>query len=243
MSNYTKLTNFTAKDTLPDADPNKIVLGEEIDIELSAIQTAVNSKTDKVSGGTDGNLVSRDASGNLQDAGITPSEAQNSWQELYSLSSPQSLSSAWQEDILDRTAYRTYRLVAIVAQTSGSTFEILNTVGGTPDGALVYKYASSVYALSGTPGPTITGSAAAGSWFDSNVIGTTTTQVFVDAVIRFDPVASTKLWYRVETTLLNAAQSLYSQYLGSSGSVDGLQIQGDANCTVNSVVVLGLRNS
>lgn len=46
MTNYTKTTNFTAKDSLTTGDPLKVVKGEEIDDELNALQTAVNSKAD-----------------------------------------------------------------------------------------------------------------------------------------------------------------------------------------------------
>ena len=46
MSNYTKLVNFAAKDSLPSGDANKIVKGTEINTEFSNIQTAVNSKSD-----------------------------------------------------------------------------------------------------------------------------------------------------------------------------------------------------
>ena len=46
MSNYTKTTNFTAKDSLASGDPSKIVRGSEIDTEFTNIATAVNSKTD-----------------------------------------------------------------------------------------------------------------------------------------------------------------------------------------------------
>jgi hypothetical protein len=49
MSNYTKTTNFTAKDFLLVGDPNKIVKGAEHDTEYSNIQTAVNSKVDSSS--------------------------------------------------------------------------------------------------------------------------------------------------------------------------------------------------
>ena len=49
MSSYTKTTNFTAKDTLPSGNVNKIVRGSEFDVEFSAIQTAVNSKADTAS--------------------------------------------------------------------------------------------------------------------------------------------------------------------------------------------------
>jgi hypothetical protein len=47
MSNYTKATNFTAKDSLPSGDSQKIVRGAEFDTEFNAIETAVNSKVDK----------------------------------------------------------------------------------------------------------------------------------------------------------------------------------------------------
>jgi hypothetical protein len=49
MSNYTKATNFTAKDALSTGNPSKLVRGSEIDTEFSAIQTAVNSKSDSAS--------------------------------------------------------------------------------------------------------------------------------------------------------------------------------------------------
>ena len=49
MSNYTKATNFTAKDALASGNPQKIVRGSEIDTEFVAIQTAVNSKADSAS--------------------------------------------------------------------------------------------------------------------------------------------------------------------------------------------------
>ena len=46
MANYTKVTNFTAKDSLTSGDPNKVVKGSEIDTEFSAIATAVATKAD-----------------------------------------------------------------------------------------------------------------------------------------------------------------------------------------------------
>ena len=46
MSNYTKATNFTAKDSLPTGDSNKIVKGTEIDTELTAVAAAISSKAD-----------------------------------------------------------------------------------------------------------------------------------------------------------------------------------------------------
>ena len=46
MSGYGQITNFTAKDALTTGDPAKIVKGADIDAELSAIKTAIDSKLD-----------------------------------------------------------------------------------------------------------------------------------------------------------------------------------------------------
>lgn len=46
MTQYVKSTNFTSKDTLLTGNPSKLVRGTELDIELNAIQVAVNSKAD-----------------------------------------------------------------------------------------------------------------------------------------------------------------------------------------------------
>jgi len=46
MADYTKATNFTAKDALPTGNTNKIVKGAEIDTEFTAIASAVSSKAD-----------------------------------------------------------------------------------------------------------------------------------------------------------------------------------------------------
>lgn len=44
MSDYTKATNFTAKDSLPTGNSGKIVKGAEIDTELTAVASAIASK-------------------------------------------------------------------------------------------------------------------------------------------------------------------------------------------------------
>ena len=49
MSNYTKTTNFTAKDTLPSGDSGKIIRGSEFDTEFDAIETASATKADLAS--------------------------------------------------------------------------------------------------------------------------------------------------------------------------------------------------
>ena len=46
MSNYTKTTDFAAKDTLPGGDTNKVVRGAEFETEFDAISTAIATKSD-----------------------------------------------------------------------------------------------------------------------------------------------------------------------------------------------------
>lgn len=49
MTDYTKTTNFTAKDSLPVGDAQKKVKGSEFDVEFNAIATAVGTKADLAS--------------------------------------------------------------------------------------------------------------------------------------------------------------------------------------------------
>lgn len=46
MSNYTKATDFQAKDSLITGNPLKIIKGQEINDEFNAIQTAIATKAD-----------------------------------------------------------------------------------------------------------------------------------------------------------------------------------------------------
>lgn len=63
MSDYNKATNFTAKDSLTTGDPSKIVLGSEIDTELTAIETAIATKADEDSPTFTGTVTVPTASG------------------------------------------------------------------------------------------------------------------------------------------------------------------------------------
>ena len=46
MSNYTKTTDFTVKDSLITGNPSKLILGALLDDEFDAIATAISSKLD-----------------------------------------------------------------------------------------------------------------------------------------------------------------------------------------------------
>lgn len=49
MSNYSQITDFSAKDALSTGDANKKIVGAHIDAELSAISAAIASKLEEVS--------------------------------------------------------------------------------------------------------------------------------------------------------------------------------------------------
>jgi len=242
MSDYTQLTNFTAKDSLPSGDTNKIILGADHDLEYGAIETAIGTKANKISGGTDGNLVTRDANGDIQDSGLTTSQVNNSWVELYSLSSPQSLASAWQEDLIDANDYLTYKLFMTWTQNAASTLEGLLTISGTPDSSNVYERATSVLALTGTPGPTVTGTATYNSFFNSTLMAAGPLTGFAELRININPNNAQILFFDVEAQFGGFAMDQYIRYGGGSGNPDGLQFQADANTTLETLVVLGLRN-
>jgi len=57
MSNYTKVTNFTAKDSLPTGNSGKVVRGSEIDTELNNVATAIATKTDNASANITGGTI------------------------------------------------------------------------------------------------------------------------------------------------------------------------------------------
>jgi hypothetical protein len=46
MANYTKTTNFAAKDALASGNASKVVKGTEIDTEFTNLQTAISTKAD-----------------------------------------------------------------------------------------------------------------------------------------------------------------------------------------------------
>ena len=49
MSNYTKTTNFAAKDSLPSGDAGKIIQGTEFNTEFDDIATAIATKANTAS--------------------------------------------------------------------------------------------------------------------------------------------------------------------------------------------------
>ena len=71
MTDYSKVTNFTAKDSLSQGDPNKIINGSLFDAEFDPIALAVASKINKVAGEA-GDVPIFTSSGGLESSGKTP---------------------------------------------------------------------------------------------------------------------------------------------------------------------------
>jgi len=65
MTDFTKTTNFTAKDALTTGDPNKIVKGSDHDTEYDNIATASATKANKVISGTTNGVIIQTAGGDL----------------------------------------------------------------------------------------------------------------------------------------------------------------------------------
>lgn len=77
MANYTKATNFLAKDSLASGDPGKIIKGSEFDVEFNALQTAVNSKANSISPALTGTPTAPTASSGTNTSQIATTEFVN----------------------------------------------------------------------------------------------------------------------------------------------------------------------
>ena len=73
MTDYSKVTNFTAKDNLAEGDASKRINGALFDSEFNPISTAIASKIDKVAGQTS-HLSVFTSNGGLASSGITLTE-------------------------------------------------------------------------------------------------------------------------------------------------------------------------
>jgi hypothetical protein len=70
VSDYTKATNFTAKDALPAGNSSKVVKGAELDTEFTAIAAAIASKSDSNSPTFTGTPLAPTAAGNTNNTQI-----------------------------------------------------------------------------------------------------------------------------------------------------------------------------
>ena len=69
MSDYSKTTNFTAKDSLPSGNPSKLIKGSEFDTEFDALETAVATKANKIGSPVENDLILQASDGDIKVAG------------------------------------------------------------------------------------------------------------------------------------------------------------------------------
>lgn len=109
MSDYSKTTNFTAKDALSTGDPNKVIKGATHDTEFDNIETAVTTKSNKVISGTTNAVITQSAGGDLVDSGYI----------LSGLSGTYTLASS--DDVVDNFPSGTLMLFQQTAAPTGWT--------------------------------------------------------------------------------------------------------------------------
>jgi hypothetical protein len=159
MSDYTKITDFAAKDALAPGNPAKVITGTGHDDEYNAIQVAIATKADKASPTFTGTVVlpSTTSIGNVSDAEIayldgvtsalqTQLDAKEARDPLY-----QALSQDYTLELVRRgtmlvhneVAARTWAIPtqAAVAFPAGSKFYLYNFLGS---GAILIAAADGV---------------------------------------------------------------------------------------------------
>ena len=143
MTNYTKTTDFAAKDSLPSGDSGKIIRGTEFETEFDNIATAVNSKSDAnnptftgtvtIDGLTvNGNTVLGNAA--TDTVTVTADIASNllpSADDTYNLGA---VGAEWNDLFIDGVA-NIDSLVANTADINGGTVDGV-TIGGSSAGAI-----------------------------------------------------------------------------------------------------------
>lgn len=134
MSNYSKTTNFTVKDTLATGNSSKIVKGAELDVEFNAIQTAINTKVDQVSVAST-KFLAGDGSGGIADSGVSISDVV--------LSSSNSVNSTGMVTMWTTgTAPSGWLLCdgsAVSRSTYSSLFAVVGTTYGSGDGSTTFN--------------------------------------------------------------------------------------------------------
>lgn len=70
MSDYTKITDFSAKDPLATGDPEKLAVGADVDAEFDAIATMSATKEDKVNKGAASGYCPLDSAADVPDENL-----------------------------------------------------------------------------------------------------------------------------------------------------------------------------
>lgn len=160
MSDYTQVTDFSAKDALTSGDPEKIIAGADVDAELAAISTAIATKANSASPTLTGTItingatVAGDAtfSGAITHSGATTFSGAVTVTNTHTLQSTDAGASAGPTSILDRNsaspaASDVLGAVAFKGRDSGGgtdTYaqvqaEIVDATAASEDGKLAFQ--------------------------------------------------------------------------------------------------------
>jgi len=194
MSNYTKTTNFLAKDSLPETDSGKIIKGSEFDTEFNALQTAVNTKADLASPAFSGVPTAATASAGTSTTQIaTTSFVTTALQALYPIGAIYSSTSSTNPGtIFGFGTWVAYGAGRVLIGASGAGIYIAGNTGGSADAVLVSHTHTATVTDPGhthTPTPSTSflrataganGSNSGSNWRnDTLTIGSTTTGITV----------------------------------------------------------------
>ena len=138
MTDYTKTTDFTSKDSLPSGDSGKIIRGAEFGTEFDNIQTAVNSKSNINNPSFTGNItVTGTVDGRDIAADGTKLDTIETSADVTDTANVTAAGAVMDSELTDITAVKA--LNQGVATTDSPTFAAVTstgnvTVGGTVDG-------------------------------------------------------------------------------------------------------------
>jgi len=138
MTDYTKTTDFTSKDSLPSGDSGKIIRGAEFGTEFDNIETAVNSKSNKENPSFTGNItVTGTVDGRDIAADGTKLDTIETSADVTDTANVTAAGAVMDSELTDITAVKA--LNQGVATTDSPTFAAVTstgnvTVGGTVDG-------------------------------------------------------------------------------------------------------------
>jgi hypothetical protein len=139
MSNYTKTTNFLAKDSLPENDSGKIIKGSEFDTEFNALQVSVNTKADLASPALTGVPTAPTASSGTNTTQLaTTSFVTTALQALHPIGSIYSSTSSTNPGTLfGFGTWVAYGAGRVLIGASGAGLYIAGNTGGSADAIVV----------------------------------------------------------------------------------------------------------
>jgi len=221
VSDYTKATNFTSKDSLSTGNPLKIVKGTEIDTEFNNIQTAIATKTDNATAAITGGSITGITDLAVTDGGTGASTASGARTNL------SAASSGANSDITSITGLTTPLTVAqggIGAATLTANNVLLGNGTSTPQtvapGTAGNVLTSNGTTWTSTAGPTGTvTSVATGNGLSGGTI--TSTGTLIIAAPSFNSIGS----YVYGVIALTGTVTAGSNYSAGAGT-NQVQVQG-----------------